>query len=129
MNIFECWIPFITLELYQEGKQSTHSVNDRHYSVSKILELVKGIEPTYLSMNDLKHNLVDYTDPDDLKRVEKSNISYPLLVYKSGQKYRVADGLHRLKKLHNKGAKTIKVILVPPSVMKQARLTQKEYDK
>lgn len=118
-----------SIESYKEGKKSTFSHNDKHYSIDKILKLTEDIKPTSLSIKELVHTVPDYMDSNDHKRVSEANTIFPLLVYKKRGKYWVVNGLHRLKKLHNNGAKSIIVIIVPMSIMDKAELTQDEYDK
>ena len=59
------------------------------------------------------------TNPYHVRKVEKADMSYPLLMHHEGW---LMDGAHRLTKAWQLGLTAIPVRVIPPEMAKEARL-------
>jgi hypothetical protein len=88
------------------GKEVTITLPD-------VLEYLKREPVQELEAQELKPLLVKAVqepDAEHLKRINKADLNYPIVVVRSKGKYRsILDGNHRLQKAIRTGAQTIKV--------------------
>lgn len=106
---------------------------DFHWDVRKVWAL--DIPATDMSINDLVWHFDipfwELADTDDYnltpnavinketgthlhrEKIEKVDISFPIDIMKNKGRWLILDGLHRLVKLYEQGAKTVKVRIIP----------------
>jgi hypothetical protein len=63
------------------------------------------------------------------KQVEKSDLKYPIEIYKHHDKWIILDGVHRFTKAVQLGYKTIKVRRISEENAHKAKSSDKEYKK
>lgn len=110
---------------YQEEEDSTASSEGHEYQLNKLFELTQSRHPVLLPTNDLKW-ILKYTQVDK-KRVEKADISAPLLVYKSDKenKFVTLDGAHRLTKAVQDGLEEVPVLVLSKSDLEHGLIKRK----
>lgn len=111
-------------DVYQESGSSTFTHNDNNYDVNKILRLSKDLPIKKFNVNDLKW-IIDNTEVDEennLKRIEKADLTTPILVSYINNKPTILDGIHRLKKAIQNGNNEIIGKEVPIDILEQSKI-------
>ena len=92
-------------KIYQEGENDTFVSGGVTYPINKYLKIGATKPTVQIPVSELKWVLqYDKADP---ARVEKADITAPLLVTKWQGKLVAVDGLHRLTKAVQQGVKTL----------------------
>lgn len=101
-----------TTQPYFEGENSTVSHEGKLYSVDALLKVAYSKKETETLLKDLIWVLA-YSQPDE-ERVQKADISFPVIVLDEGSRMVVLDGLHRLTKAYRLGRTKIKSFILKP---------------
>jgi len=107
--LFENWRQYLNEADYFKGSKFGDD-QGRTFSVEKIVDFVKEDEDKYLEesfdLDKLKHELKWWEKQADklgkeesIRRMKKTDTSYPILVIREDGHLSVADGLNRLKKM------------------------------
>ena len=101
-----------------EGLHDTSWENDKGDKVTLIdlLDATKNIPVKKVSVNKLKKHLLTWDgDEEEIKKIEKSDLQYPILIFveDDGSFISIIDGHHRAQKAVRKGLETIKAKIIP----------------
>ena len=107
--LLENWQKYLNEADYFKGSKFGDD-QGRTFSVEKIVDFVKEDEDKYLEksfdLDELKHELKWWEKQADklgkeesIRRMKKTDTSYPILVIREDGHLSVADGLNRLKKM------------------------------
>lgn len=105
---------------YSENPKSTFTHNDDEYDLNKLLKLTSTEKGNRFPIKDLKWILKHTKVEKD--RVEKADISFPILIGKDNSRWVVYDGAHRLTKSIELGNKTIKAIKVSEYLLNKCKI-------
>lgn len=109
--------PFL-VHLYQEPK-STIKSNANYYNLNIIFKAVEQQPVEHIALTELVW-ILKHIDPLDPERVQRADVSVPILVMQYRNKELVIDGLHRLVKATQSRMKTIPYKRVSKEVFNQA---------
>lgn len=103
--------------IYQEY-ESTFSNNHKTYDLNKIFKFVHSKKTKLLNISKLKW-MFNHVDKLNKTRINKADISIPIIITKENDKYIIVDGMHRLQKSinHNK-------IMIPYKYLSKKELNQ-----
>ena len=107
--------------MYLESETSTMSSNGTIYSINGILRDTEHLPIQRFKVSDLKWILegVDFSSPEDQRRILAADLSAPILVTRLTRFGLVTvDGAHRLAKAIQHRVHDLPGKLVPASVMK-----------
>lgn len=107
-------------EFYQEEKDSTFTHNGVEYDLNKVLRLTKDTPIIDVDVQDLMW-ILDHDTPD-VQRVQRADISKPILVVNQDGEKVVVDGLHRLAKAKRKQVKQLPVKIVTSKILRQSKI-------
>lgn len=113
------------LELYQEEPGGTFTNDGKEYDLNKVLADVDDLPKVLFFTTDLKW-VLEYDKPD-LSRVEKAELSAPILVAYYGEKFVVVDGLHRLAKAVTEKKRFMRGVLVPIEILEKDEVLSERY--
>lgn len=89
--------------------------NDESVTLRQILDLTKNIKVGKVETEKLKKIVLNWDDnPDEIEKIEKSDIQYPVLILMNDDntiKY-ILDGNHRIQKSIKYGLPTVKAKLI-----------------
>lgn len=105
--------------IYQEEPDSTVTHNGVEYNINKLYRLADQ-HMKYVSVSD-----IDWVIPHldlDKSRVERSDLSAPILITNDETRKVVLDGAHRLMKAHQNGIKTLPSIEVSSEDLIKAKM-------
>ena len=103
---------------YQE-EGSTFQDGDRIYDLNKIWKAVNHRPILYIAVDQLDW-VVQPKDTPDQERVDRSDLTAPLLITRSNGRMLVVDGYHRLVKALKNQVLALPYRFVPSSVMRSA---------
>lgn len=114
-------VQYIPITRFYQEQNSTFKSNSNVYNLNYIFKAVEDEPVEQIAIIDLiwilKH--VDYLDPD---RVQKADVSIPILVTKYRNKELVVDGLHRLAKAVNSRMKDLPYKRVSKEVFEASKI-------
>ena len=105
---------------YRENPKSSFTHDDQEYDLNKLLKLTSTEKGNYFPIKELKW-ILSHTKIEK-NRVEKADISYPILIGKMNSKWVVYDGVHRLTKAIEEDRKTIKAIKVSSYLLNKCKI-------
>jgi len=115
---------------YREGPNSTFTHDGKTGTVDSLLDATKNVTPILTSVSDLSW-ILPYTTIDQ-RRVERADVSVPVIATKYRGKLAVIDGGHRLAKAVRDNLKSLPVKMLPeqtlPAMQKTAALKAKIRD-
>ena len=95
-------------------------LNGKMVTLKQILELTKDIKVEEIETEKLKSKVLNWDgDPDEIKKIEKSDIQYPVLILMNDDntiKY-ILDGNHRIQKSIKHNLPTVKAKLIKISIL------------
>ena len=95
-------------------------LNGKMVTLKQILELTKDIKVEEIETEKLKSKVLNWDgDPDEIKKIEKSDIQYPVLILMNDDntiKY-ILDGNHRIQKSIKHNLPTVKAKLIKFSIL------------
>lgn len=113
-------IVFGGMKKYREEKGSSFTHNKKKYDLNCVLEKVDDAPINNMSVSDLdwmiKEASLEMTD-DDKKRIEKADLSTPILIADHKGRPAVIDGMHRLTKAHMNGVKCLPTKFVSDQIL------------
>ena len=109
-----------------------------NFNKPKKMSLEKIIRSAYIGDKDLSTfetiKLWDNTTvktlkkyPEHMERIKLADLSYPIILFKTKNKLRLCDGLHRIIKSYLNNLKTIKVIIATEKQLQQTKLSPPNY--
>lgn len=114
--VLESW----SKDTYQEEDGGTFTHNGIDYDINLIFKLTEHSKVVKFKVKDLKW-VLEYDNPDPV-RVDKADLSAPILVHKLGNELVAVDGLHRLAKAVRDGVETLPGKWVTDEMLKQAQV-------
>mgnify|MGYP003647824702 CR=1 FL=1 len=106
-----------------EGLHDTYWENSAGDKITLIdlLKVTKYIPVEEISIDELEPHLLELDDVDDVDRIGKSDLQYPILTLVSdGKITSIIDGHHRIRKAINGGLETIKGKKIPITTLPKA---------
>ena len=104
-------------EVMSEGLHDTFWQNDEGDKINLIdlLNVTKKIPVRDISVNKIKSKLLTWDDDEEVSKIEKSDLRYPILIFvdDDGNFISIIDGHHRVHKAVRHKLKTIKAKLIP----------------
>jgi len=109
-----------TIKLRKEGLHGTSWENDEGDKITLIdlLDATEEIPVQKISVEQLRPHVLSWDgDEEEIKKIEKSNLQYPILIFveDDGSFISIIDGHHRAQKALRKGLETIKAKIIPIS--------------
>ncbi len=108
----------MAIEVYQE-ENSFFSSNGSDYDLNIVFKLTDNLPVSQIEISKLIW-VLKYIKNVDNDRVNKADLSIPILIWKSKGKEIVVDGLHRLLKAYNANIKYISYKRVTDKIMNEA---------
>ncbi len=105
---------------YKENPKSTFTHDGQEYDLNKLLKLTHGEKGNNFPIKELKW-ILKHTKVTK-SRVEKADISYPILIGKMDNKWVVYDGVHRLTKAIEEDKTNIKAIKVSNYLLNKCKI-------
>ena len=107
-----------TKRLQKEGLHDTSWENDKGDKITLIdlLDATEDIPVQKISVEQLRPHVLSWDgDEEEIKKIEKSNLQYPILIFveDDGSFISIIDGHHRAQKALRKGLDTIKAKIIP----------------
>lgn len=90
--------------LQENYKNTSWTDGDVTITISDVEEFLRGTKVINIPVKDIEHLNINKNkvDDDTIKRVMRSDLSFPIIIIKDGGKYTsVLDGNHRLQKAIN----------------------------
>jgi hypothetical protein len=90
--------------LQENYKNTSWTDGDTTITISDVEEFLKDVKVINIPIKDIEHLSINRNkvDDDTIKRVMRSDLSYPIIIIKNGGEYTsVLDGNHRLQKAIN----------------------------
>lgn len=84
-------------------------------TLGDLLKISKNMPVKKVPVDKLKPMLINWDDEDEISKIEKSDLKYPILIFvdDNNEVISIIDGHHRLTKAINHNLKTIKAKLIP----------------
>lgn len=98
--------------MYTEGPESFILYDDRKLLVDDMIKACEGLEVMTMSVEFLCRNAVGSNDSYDPARVEKADLSVPIIIMTTEVEVLLLDGMHRLVKAVMAYENTIKVYML-----------------
>lgn len=110
---------------YQEEEGGTFESNGIHYDLNKIFRAVAHLPVLTVKVNRLKWMVTpDVLKHIDQARVDRADLSAPLLITMYQGQFLAVDGLHRVVKAIQTNTPTLTYRRVPKEVLDAAALNQ-----
>lgn len=111
----------LATEGYQEEAGGTFSHWGVEYDLNHVLAAAESIPYKTVLMKDVDWN-VKPLEELDAGRVKNADISFPLIAIKEKNTIYVLDGNHRLRKLYDSKALTVRIKFIDEEILAAARL-------
>lgn len=105
---------------YRENPGSSFTHDDEEYDLNKLLKLTQDKKGYNFPIKELKW-ILKHTKVEK-NRVERADLSYPILIGKMKNKWVVYDGVHRLTKAIEEDKENIKAIKVSNYILNKCKI-------
>lgn len=111
-------------ESYREGLDSTVTSNGKKYQLDILFEKAHRLPTENMEVGKLSW-VLDYASDVDHNRIQRSDVSVPLLVTfdDSSNRWIVLDGFHRLNKAINEKQSAVPVKIISAELLAQASIS------
>lgn len=97
----------------EELNNTSWETEDGKVTLTQLLDATKDIPVENIPLEKLKPFLLKWDDKKELIRIDKVDLTYPILVFVKGNKFlTIIDGNHRVHKAIQQGEKEIKGKLI-----------------
>lgn len=103
-----------TIQLQKEGLDDKWTRGEDTVTLRQLLKITKDIPVTKMSTKKLMKHALHGDNPDEMKKIDKTSLKYPVLVLVSDNgliKY-ILDGHHRIQKANKHDIKMVNVKLI-----------------